>query len=112
MLPPLDESLCDPPRRLHSSTQLLWKHRAGGEMSANARREIRTTMQALVRAAAERISAKFRLPEAPGTRGALGNRVIPAIDVEENLLFGAQTPRFSAVDMGHGIADRPNGVFR
>src|SRR5215831_20505074 len=107
---PFNKSLCDLTRRFHSSPQLLRKHRAGSEVSPNARREIRTTTQALVRAAAKGVRTKFLLPEALGARSALGNRVIPAIDIEENMLFGAQTARSSAVDMGHAIPYRHNSI--
>src|SRR5262249_17990173 len=54
-------------------------------MRTNLAGEVRTTIQAPVRPAAERVAAKSLLPKALGTRGALGNHLVPAIDVEKNL---------------------------
>jgi len=69
-------------------------------------------MQTEIRASAQRLSDKFLLPEALGTRSALGDAVVPAIDQEENVLFRAQNTRSAAVDMRHAIAVRLDGIVR
>jgi hypothetical protein len=81
-------------------------------MRANALREICTTVEAPVYAAAERVRATFLLPEALAARGALGDLVVPAIEIEEDNLFGAQSARSAAVDMRYAIAVRLNGILR
>src|SRR5262249_8938512 len=105
LVAPLDQSQRDLASLLHSLPQWLWKHRAGREMRANALREIRTTMTAPVCAAVEGVRAKFLLPKALGTPGALGDGVVPKKKIEEDLFWGAQTGWSWAVDMGHAIAD-------
>jgi hypothetical protein len=77
-------------------------------MRAKARGEIRTTMAAPVCAAVERVRAKFLLPKALGTPGAFCDG--PTINIEEDMLFGAQTARSLAVIMGHPVADELNGI--
>ena len=81
-------------------------------MRTNALRQISTAVQTEICASAERLSDEFRLPEAPGTRSALGDVVVPAIDVKKNTLFGAQTARSAAVDMRKTIAVRLDGIVR
>jgi len=79
-------------------------------MRANARREIRTTMTAPVCAAIEGVRAKFLLPKSLGAPGAFCDGVVPTINIEENMLFAAQTARSLAVNMGHPVADEFNGI--
>jgi len=79
-------------------------------MRTNALREIRTTMTAPVCAAVEGVRAKFLLPKALGTPGTLGDGVVPTINIEEDMFFGAQTAWSLAVDMGHAIADGLNRI--
>jgi len=79
-------------------------------MHTDARGEIRTTMAAPVCAAVEGVCAKFRLPKALGAPGAFCDGVVPTIDIEEDMLFGAQTARSLAVNMGHPVADGLNGI--
>jgi len=110
LVAPLDQSLCDLAGLLHSPPQFLRKHRACREMRANALREICTTMTAPVCAAVEGVRAKFLLPKAPGAPGAFCDGVVPTINIEEDMLFGSQTARSLAVNMGHAIADRLNRI--
>src|SRR5262249_30276596 len=107
---PLDQSLCDLAGLLYSPPQFLRKHRAGREMRTNARREIRTTMAAPVCSAVEGVRAKFLLPKAPAAPGAFCDCMVPTINIEKDMLFGAQTARSLAVNMGHAVADGPNGI--
>jgi len=79
-------------------------------MRANALSEIRTTMTAPVGTAVEGVRAKFLLPKALGTPGALGDGVVPTINREEDMFFGAQTARSLAINMGHAIADGLNRI--
>ena len=65
--------------------------------------EVPTTTQAPVCPAVERVGAKLLLPKGLGTRGALGNHVVPAKDIEEDMLFGTKRARAPAVDMEHAI---------
>jgi len=67
-------------------------------------------MAAPICAAVEGVRAKFLLPKALGTPGALGDGVVPTINIEEDILFGAQTARSLAVNMGHAIADELNRI--
>ena len=95
---------------VHSAPQLLGKLRAAGEMTANALGKICIAMQTAVQVDPERLRGKFVLPEVPATRGALSDRVVPAIHIEEDKLFGTDTARVSAVDMRQAIAVRLDGV--
>jgi len=69
-------------------------------------------MAAPVCAAVEGVRAKFLLPKALGAPGAFCDGVVPTINIEEDMLFGAQTARPLAVIMGHPVADELNGIVR
>jgi hypothetical protein len=87
----------------HSLSQMLREHRANSEMRANMVGEVRTTIQAPVCPAVERVGAKLLLPKVLGTRGAPGTHVVPAKDIEEDTLLGTKRARATAVNMEHAI---------
>jgi len=67
-------------------------------------------MQTEILASAERLTEKFLRPEALGTRNALGDSVVPAIDIQENRLFRSQSTRSGAGDVHHAIAVRLDAI--
>src|SRR5262252_1875759 len=81
-------------------------------MGANDLGEIRSAIRACERTAPEGIRAEFLLPEAPVARGALRDRMVPAIDIQEDVLFRAQAPRSSAIGVRDARPVRPDGIAR
>jgi len=67
-------------------------------------------MEASICADAERIGSKLEVTEALGTCRAFGDRVVPAIDIAENMLFRAQAAGSLAIDMRQGIAVPFQGI--
>src|SRR5262249_21682466 len=69
--------------------QRLRNRRASEKVRPNALNQIPTATQTEIRASVGGLSDKLQLPEALGTRRALGDGVVPAIDPKENMLLRA-----------------------
>jgi hypothetical protein len=111
----LEKSLRDLASLLHSVPQLLRKLCAVGQMAAETFGKVRAAGRAAVGSrgvGVESFPGQLVLPKAPATGGTLGDRVIPAIHVQEHQLFGTRTARVSAVDVHQAMAVGLDGVTR
>jgi len=89
----LEKFLCELARLSYFLPQLLWNRRTSEKVRTNALGQILMAMETEIPAGIEGHKDQFVLPEALSTRGALGHAVVPAIDVDEDRLFRAQTTR-------------------
>jgi len=112
LVAPLEEPLGGLARDSNSLPQLFREDLAISEVRTDALREVSTTVRAPVAVDTVEVRADLFLAEAPITRIALGNVVIPAIDVEEYPLLGSQTAGAVAVDMPHGETIRGDRLAR
>ena len=108
----LEKLLCCPAGLSDFVPQLLRNPRAREKVRTSTLSQISATMRTGKRANAEWFGNKFALPEALATCSALGDAVVPAIHVQENMHFRAQMARPAAIDMRHTIAVRLDGLVR
>src|SRR4030095_4714244 len=79
-------------------------------MGANAGRQVLTAVRAQIRVA-EKAREKLVRPEAPGTRHALPDGVVPAVFVEKSPLFETESARPAAVKVDHAATVPVDGVL-